>query len=74
MGKFKDLGELVKLISGVVLFFGVIYYLSGSYYDDKEKELDKKITEVCSVIRRQQPNNLDLYDDCWNTAREQFNN
>lgn len=72
MGKYKDLWELIKLIGGVILFFMGAYYLINSHYDNKEKEIENKITAVCRVILYEQPKNQQLYEDCWNTGMEQF--
>ena len=72
MEKFKDLKELIKLIGGVAIIFGVAYFIINSHYENKEKEIEDKITNVCKVILYEQPKNQQLYEDCWNTGMEQF--
>ena len=72
MGRYKDLWELIKLIGGVVIIFGVVYFMINSHYESKEKEIEDKITTVCKVILYEQPKNQQLYEDCWNTGMEQF--
>lgn len=72
MGKWKELKDVILSIAGIALFLWVAIQLEDSYYENKDAEIDKKITTTCNVIRRQQPNNTSLYEDCWNTGMEQF--
>ena len=42
------------------------------YNQRKEKELDKHLKRICSVIEYEQPNNIDLYDSCMDRGYEEF--
>lgn len=72
MSIFEKYREPVILIGGIILFFWIAILLEESYYESKDKEIDKKVTAICNVIRYEQPNNINLYDECWNAGMEQF--
>jgi len=74
MKTVEEFKGLILGIIGIALFIWVVSIFESSYYENKTEEIDKKITAVCDVIRRSQPNNVRLYEDCWNAGMEQFNN
>jgi hypothetical protein len=72
MSKLK---EFMKVIFWVAVFIGGIYlldYLFAEYDNKKADGVYKQLSRVCGVITSQQPNNIDLYDDCMNTGMEEF--
>jgi len=69
----EELKGVVLGIGGIVLFIWIASALESAYRESKTEEIDKKITATCDVIRRAQPNNSRLYDDCWTVGMEQFN-
>lgn len=69
---FEKYKELILVIGGIVIFFWIAIVIEKSYNESKERDIDKKVTKICNVIKRQQPNNLALYDDCWTTGMEEF--
>ncbi len=73
--KMNGLKEFMKVIFWIGVFIGGIYlldYLIEEYDNNKSDGIYKQLSRVCGVITAQQPNNIDLYDDCMNTGMEEF--
>lgn len=68
MDKLKKWGTVILVIGGIVLF----YWLLNAYDKNREDKIEKQVSRVCEVILLQQPENLSLYDSCWDRGIEEF--
>jgi len=69
---WKQIGPMV--LNGIVVILVIAggLWLLDAWSADKQKELDNKLKNVCSVITQEQPSNIDLYDNCMDRGYEMF--
>ena len=71
----NKLTEKAKVVFWIIVIICGLYLINREvilYNQRKEKELDKHLKRICSVIEYEQPNNIDLYDSCMDRGYEEF--
>lgn len=67
--------QKLKVVFWILVIIGGILLANRElilYNQRKEKELDNHLKRICSVIKYEQPNNIDLYNSCMDRGYEEF--